>query len=134
MVDRWFVVGILPQLLSMLDVRVHGLPLDRPRPYERDLDGDVVEVLRPRAQDRLHLRAALDLEAADRVGPLDLLENVRVVEWDPREVDLHGSIATLRVDAMTRDEVDAFLDRRQHPEPEQVDLEEAGVGARVLVP
>ena len=35
---------------------------------------------------------------------------------------------------MLRDEVDALLDRRQHPEPEQVDLEEAGVGARVLVP
>ncbi len=33
-----------------------------------------------------------------------------------------------------RDQVDALLDRRQHPQPEQVDLEEAGVGARVLVP
>ena len=33
-----------------------------------------------------------------------------------------------------RDLLDAVLDRREHPEPEQVDLEEAGVGARVLVP
>ena len=33
-----------------------------------------------------------------------------------------------------RDPVDALLDARQHPEPEQVDLEEARVGARVLVP
>ncbi len=126
MVDRWFVVGILAQLLSMLDVRVHGLPLDRPRPYERDLDSDVVEVLRPRAQDRLHLRAAFDLEAADRVGALDLREHVRVVERHAREVD--------PLAAVTCDQVDALLDRRQHPEPEQVDLEEAGVGARVLVP
>ncbi len=33
-----------------------------------------------------------------------------------------------------RDLVDGVLDRRQHPQAEQVDLEEAGVGARVLVP
>ena len=32
------------------------------------------------------------------------------------------------------DPVDAVLDRGEHPEPEQVDLEEAGIGARVLVP
>src|SRR6476646_3543564 len=112
--DRWFVVGILPQLLSMLDVRVHGLPLDRPRPYKRNLDSDVVEVLRPRAQDRLHLRAAFDLEAADRVGALDLLEDVRVLERHPREVN--------PLAAVTSDQVDALLDRRPHPEPEQVDL------------
>ena len=33
-----------------------------------------------------------------------------------------------------RDLLDAVLDRREHPEPEQVDLQEARVGARVLVP
>ena len=33
-----------------------------------------------------------------------------------------------------RDHVDRLLDRGEHPEPEQVDLEEAGVGAGVLVP
>ena len=102
------------------------LALDRPRPHERDLDGEVVEGLRPRAQEDLHLRAALDLEAADGVGALDLGEDVRVVERDAREVD--------RLAAVPRDQVDALLDRREHPQAEQVDLEEAGVGARVLVP
>ena len=34
----------------------------------------------------------------------------------------------------TRDLLDAVLDRGQHPEPEQVDLEEARIRARVLVP
>ncbi len=66
------IVGVLAQLLPPLDVRVHRLPLDRPGTDERHLDRDVVEVLRPRAQQRLHLRTALDLEAADRVGALDL--------------------------------------------------------------
>ena len=126
MVGRGAVARILAQQLPPLDVRVHRLPLDRPGPHERDLHRDVVDRLGPRAQDDLHLRAALDLEAADRVGPLDLGEHVRVVERDPREVDLLA--------VTSRDQVDAVLDRRQHPEPEQVDLEEAGVGAGVLVP
>ena len=126
MVGGRLVRRVLAQLLAPLDVRVHGLALDRPRADERDLDRDVVEVLGPRAQDRLHLRAALDLEAADRVGALDLREDVRVVERDAREVDLLA--------ARARDQVDALLDGREHPEPEQVDLQEAGVGARVLVP
>jgi hypothetical protein len=102
------------------------LALDRPRPHERDLHGQVVEVLRLRPQQALHLRAALDLEVADRVGALDLREDVAVVERDPREVD--------RLAAAARDLLDAVLDRREHPEAEQVDLQEAGVGARVLVP
>ena len=126
MVGRRAVVRVVAQLLPPLDVRVHGLPLDRPRPHERDLHRDVVDRLRPRAEDDLHLRAALDLEAADRVRLLDLLEHVSVVELHAREVDPLAAVA--------RDQVDALLDRRQHPQPEQVDLEEAGVGARVLVP
>ena len=125
-VGRRAVARIVAQQLAPLDVWVHGLPLDRPRPHERDLHRDVVDRLRPRAEDDLHLRAALDLEAADRVRCLDLREHVRVVEPHAREVDPLATVA--------RDQVDALLDCRQHPEAEQVDLEEAGVGAGVLVP
>src|SRR2546426_11985787 len=96
-----------------------GLSLDRPGTNERDLDREVVEVLRPRAQDRLHLRTALDLEAADGVGGLDLRVDVLVVERYPREVDFFV--------ARARDQVDALLDGGEHPESEQIDLQEAGV-------
>ena len=109
-----------------LDVRMHGLPLDRPRPHERDLHRDVVEVLRLRPQEALHLRAALDLERADRVRALDVVVDRRVVEGDPREVD--------HLVVRARDLLDAVLDRGEHPEAEQVDLEEARVRAGVLVP
>ena len=64
----------------MLDVRVHRLPLDRPGPHERDLDREVVDRLGPRAEEALHLRAALDLEHPDGVRGLDLGEHRRVVE------------------------------------------------------
>ena len=58
-----------------------------PGPDDRDLDRDVLEVLGPRAAQRLHLRPALDLEDAGRIGVLDALVRGRVVVGDPREVD-----------------------------------------------
>ena len=126
MVDRPFERGVLAQLLPVVDVRVDRLALNRPRTDERDLDGQVLEVLGPGAQQALHLGAALDLECADRVRPLDVVVDLGVFERDARQVD------GLAVDL--GDLLDAVLDRGEHPEPEQVDLQEAGVGARVLVP
>ena len=105
---------------------MHGLALDRPRPDERDLDGEVVQIRGLRPQEALHLRAALDLERAHGVRALDLREDLGVVEGDAREVD---HLATGEGDPL-----DTVLDRREHPQAEQVDLEEACVGARVLVP
>src|SRR6185312_9837529 len=126
MVMRDDVARILAPALPAFDVRVHGLPLDRPRADERHLHGEVVEVLRLRSQKALHLRSALDLEEPDGVGVLDLPVDRLVVERDAGEVDALA--------AQADDLVDALLDRREHPEPEQVDLQEAGVRAGILVP
>ena len=103
-----------------------GAALDRAGPDERHLDGQVVEVLRPRARQHLHLRAALDLEDPGRLGGADPPVDLLVVERDPREVD---ALVPRPADLVHR-----ALDRREHPEAEQVDLEKAGVGAGVLVP
>jgi hypothetical protein len=67
-----------------------------------------------------------DLEHADGVAGLDLGVDRRVVEADAGQVDGLGGGAG--------DQLDATLHRRQHAQAEQVDLEEAGVGAGVLVP
>ena len=120
------VVRVLAHPLEARDVGVDGAAEDRPRAHDRDLDREVVERLRPRPVQRLHLRAALDLERAHRVGRLDRRVGRVVVERDPREVDALA--------ARARDQLDRALDAGEHPEPEQVDLEEARVGARVLVP
>ena len=117
---------VLSQPAAMLDVGVHGLALDRSGPDERDLDREVVDRLGLRAEQALHLRAALDLEHADGVGRLDLGEDGGIVERDAREVDRRA--------VEPGDLLDALLDAGEHPEPEQVDLEEPCVGARVLVP
>jgi hypothetical protein len=115
--------GFLAQPLAVLEVRVHGLALDRPRPTSATCTvRSSSSRLRP--EQALHLRAALDLEVADRVGALDAPRRRRVGERDPREVD------RLAVDL--GDLLDAVLDRREHPQPEQVDLEEARVGAESL--
>ncbi len=119
-------VRVGAQELAVLDVRVHRLALDRPRADERDLHGQVVEVLGARAQQALHLRAALDLERPDGVGALDVVVHGGVVELHAREVD--------RLAVYARDLAHALLDRGEHPQAEQVDLHEARVGARVLVP
>ncbi len=81
-IDRPDIGRVLPQPLPGVDVGMHRLPLDRPRPDERDLDGEVVEVRRLRPQKALHLRSALDLERADRVRALDLREHLGIVERD----------------------------------------------------
>jgi hypothetical protein len=79
MLDGRHVARVLAHRLAPVDERVHRLRLDRAGPHDRDLDRQVVEVLRPRAQQRLHLRARLDLERADGVRVLDLPVHVGVV-------------------------------------------------------
>ncbi len=100
--------------------------LDRAGPDDRHLDRQVLQALRPGAAQRLHLRPTLDLEHAGGVGFLDAVVGVRIVIGDPREIDL--------LSARTRHQFDAPLDGREHSQAEQVDLQEPGVGARVLVP
>src|SRR5439155_16836780 len=87
-----------------------------------------VQMLWPRAQERLHLRPALDLEDAHRVGALDLRVDDAIVERDPRQINA----TRLRIRA--RDLLDAVLDRGEHSQAEEVDLQETGVGAGILVP
>ena len=129
--ERGMLVGHLEvrvhaQPLAALDVGVDRAALDRARAHDRDLDREVVERLRARAPQRLHLGAALDLEDPHRLGLLDGRVGLLVVEGDAREVD--------PLAAHARDVLHAALDRREHPEAQQVDLQEARVGAGVLVP
>ena len=120
------IVGIHAQALPALDVRVDRAALDRPRPDDRHLDGDVLQVLRPGPVQRLHLGPALDLEDARRLRLLDALVGGRIVVGDPAQVDLLAARAL--------DQLDRALHRGEHPQPQQVDLQEAGVRAGILVP
>ena len=126
MLEGNLVGGVLPQSLTPLDVGVDRAALDRPGPHQRHLNGQVVQVLRERPGQHLHLRPALDLEHARGLRPLDRAPHLFVIERHPREID--------PLPARARDLIHAPLDRREHPQPEQVDLQEARIRARVLVP
>ena len=112
--------------LTTFDVGIDGSALNRPRPDDRDLDREILKVLRSGAPQRLHLCPALDLEDTGGVRVMDALVRRRIVVGNAREVDPLAPRA--------RDQLNATLDRRQHPQPQQIDLQEARISARVLVP
>ena len=94
--------------------------LDRAGTKQRDVDDEVLEGLRPELADQLALPGALDLEAPEGPGGPDQLEGRHVVEGhlglvvevDPRAVD-------------PLDLVDRVGHRRLHPDPEDVEFEQA---------
>ena len=69
-----------------------------------------------RLRQRLHLGPALDLEDADGVGRLEHLEDLGDVLGQAVEIDAGGAIVL--------DELERLVDRGEHPEPEQVELDE----------
>ena len=107
------------------EVGVDGAALDRPGPDQRHLDDDVVEGAGPEPREGGHLGPALDLEHADGVGIAEEVVD-GVLLGDGGQVDLCAPVLG--------DEVDGEVEHRQHPQPEQVELDEAGGGAVVLVP
>src|SRR5437764_492495 len=59
------------QSLPRLQVRMDHAALDGTRPHDRHLDHQVVENLRLQPRQHGHLRTALDLEHAHRIGAAD---------------------------------------------------------------
>ncbi len=105
---------------------MHHPALDRAGPDDRDLDHEVVEArgFEPR-QHRL-LRARLDLEHADGVGALAHRVDLGILGRDV----LHRELAA----AELRHHLERAPDRRQHPERQAVDLQQAQRVEVVLVP
>ena len=112
--------------LPPLEERPDHAADDRARPDDRDLDDDVVEAPRGVPRQRRHLRAALDLEEADRVGGVQHPVDRRIVLRQVREIHLDPLVRA--------DHRDRLLDRREHAEAEQIHLHDAEVRAVVLVP
>ncbi len=121
------VVGLDAHALAPRDVGVDRAALDGPGPHDRHLDRDVLKRLGPRAVKRLHLGAALDLEDAGGLRALDA--------FVCRRHRRRGSVErSMRSPRGAGDQLDRALHGREHPQPQQVDLQEARVRAGVLVP
>ena len=119
-------VGDLLLPVAAPDVGVHRPALDGAGADERHLDHQVVERAGPQPGQRGHLGPGLHLEHPDRVGPAE-----HVVDLGP---PAGGWPGRRRRPVRARDEVDAVVEHREHPEAEQVELHQADGGAVVLVP
>ena len=105
---------------------MHHVALDRARPHDRDLDDEIVEFARFEPRQHRHLRAALDLEDAERVGAGEHLVDRRVLGRD------RGELETAAV--MLLDQRKGLADAGQHAERQDVDLQNAERVEVVLVP
>ena len=121
-------VGIGDGLASELAANegVDGATLDGSGADERDLHDEVVEPPRLQPRQQPHLRARLDLEHPDRVGPAQHVVDGLLLLGDRRELPF----LTRRL----ADEIEAVLQGRQHPESQEVELDEPHPGGVVFVP
>ena len=136
---RW-VVRLLTgfaEFLPPLQIRMHHLSLDRPRPHDRDLDDQVEEFLRPQSRQHRHLRPAFDLEGAERVGALDHLVDglaflfaVLALFPFPAQNARHRFGQAV----MHAQKIEAAPQARQHAEPEDIDLQQPELIEIILVP
>ena len=107
-------------------VGVHRAALDRAGTDQGDLDGEVVELAGPQPGQRADLRPALHLEDADRVGAAEHVVDGRLLLGHRREVPLLAEVLG--------DEPHHVVERAEHPQPEQVELDQPHRLAGVLVP
>ena len=105
---------------------MHHAPLDRPRPHDRHLDDEVVELARAHPRQEGELRPALHLEDADGVRPAEHVVDRRILLRQAVEAEPDA--------AMVGEEVERLADAGQHPEREDVHLEDAERVDVVLVP
>jgi hypothetical protein len=105
--------------------------LDRPRPHQRHFDDEVVELARLESREHRHLRAALDLEDPHRVRSAERVVDDGVFLGDERELLEHLRRAHPFVVLHERQHLPQ---RGQHPQPQDIHLEEAERIEVVLVP
>ena len=111
--------------VATAQIGVDRLTLDRPWPDQGHLHRQVVEGARFHSREGCHLGPRLDLEQPDGVGPghhpvyRRLLRDGGKVEGHPVHV---------------LDGVGGEMQCVEHPEPEQIELDDANGGAVVLVP
>ena len=112
--------------LAALQKRIHHLADDRAGADDRHLHHDVVKLFRTQARQARHLRAAFHLEQADGVGLLQRGIYRRIVLRKMRQVDFFVIVVA--------NEFDGILEHGHHAEAEQIDFDDAHVGAIFFVP
>ncbi len=105
---------------------MHHVALNGPRPDDRHLDHQVIEGARPHPGQEIHLRPALHLKDAQTVGLAQHVIGRRVLGRQGGEVE--------PLVAMRLDQVQRLADAAQHPQRQDVDLQDLQAVDVVLVP
>ena len=114
------------QSLPPAQVGMHHPPLDGPRPYERDLDDDILKTGRLHFGLHLGLGTALHLKTAHRIGALQHVINGRIVQR--QVVQIRGVLP------LGSDVSQGLLDSAQGAQGKEIDLDQTRVLDAVLVP
>ena len=119
-------VDHLLQPVAAAQVGMHHVALDRAGAHDRDLDHQIVEAAGPEPRQHVHLRPALDLEDADRIGPAQHVVDRRIVLRHRGERQMQALVLGQQFEGLA--------DAGQHAEPQHVDLHQAERLKVVLVP
>ena len=112
--------------LAAVDIGVHHAALNGAGAHNRHLDHQIIEFARQHAGQKIHLRPAFDLKHANRISPAQHVIHRRVFLW-------HGLQRQAGATLM-RDHIKAFADAGQHPQRQNIHLQEAQRINIVLVP
>ena len=107
---------------------MHHVALDRAGADDRDLDGDVVEIPRLHPRQHAHLRAALDLKDAERIGLADHLERRFIIVLQGLTRHRHRDPLVLT------EQIERAAHAAEHAETEDIDLHEAKMLNILLFP
>ena len=116
----------LLQPVATTQVGMHHVALDRAGAHDRDLDHQVVEAARLEPGQHVHLRPALDLEDADRIGPAQHVVDLGVLLRHRGERQMQALVPGQQREGLA--------DAGQHAEPQHIDLHQAERFEVVLVP
>ena len=107
-------------------VGMYHVALNRPGPDEGHLHHQVVELRWPQTRQDVHLRAAFDLEHAQRVGPAQHGVGLGTVAGHVGEIEVGNAVPA--------QEVEAAPQAAQHPQRQDIHLQQAERLDVILVP
>ena len=121
-------LGIFGHLLALAAAQIgmDHIALDGAGTDDRDLDHEIIKFLRLDPRQHRHLRPALDLEDAQRVGPLDHGIDGRIIVLKIGHADPDA--------LMFLQQVEGAVHAAQHAEAQHVDLHEFERIDIILVP
>ena len=109
-----------------IQIGMHHVADDRAGSNDGHLHHDVVELLRPQPRKARHLRAALNLKQTDCVGLLKRVINRRIVLRQVSQIDF--------LIVMIANQYKTFFNRSHHTQAEQINFDDAHIGAVFFVP